>query len=80
VVEISKAKRRNFMIYGAYNCYQQAIKPLNLYYKALGHISALPFPPPQQNPHGEARRPGIRQTATGFGWTTSPSLLCDRAD
>jgi len=33
------------MIYGAYNCYQQAIKPLNLYYKALGHISALPFPP-----------------------------------
>ena len=33
------------MMYGAYNCYQQAVKPLNLYYKALRHISALPFLP-----------------------------------
>ncbi len=33
------------MIYGAYHRYQQAVKPLNLYYKALGHISALPFLP-----------------------------------
>jgi len=46
------------MNYAAYQGYQQAVRPLNLYFKALGHISALPCLPLNKTRIGRHFRAG----------------------